>query len=83
MGIKNMVAKDIYELFKDFNPSSFERVDANSANVSWALPSSSAKAMLALSKPILKKLEEDMEDEQRLLEDDEVLIRVSMTTYLG
>ena len=43
---------DIHEYFSEFSPVSFEWVDKNSANVIWALPSSAAKALLTLSRPL-------------------------------
>lgn len=67
-GLKSPSAEDYYDYFKDFNPVSFEWVDAESANVVWALPNSSAKAMLSLSRPLLRKEEEAMEVNQRAAE---------------
>ena len=45
-------SEDIHEYFSEFSPVSFEWVDKNSANVIWALPSSAAKALLTLSRPL-------------------------------
>lgn len=45
-------SEDIQEYFSEFSPVSFEWVDKNSANVIWALPSSAAKALLTLSRPL-------------------------------
>ena len=51
-------SEDIHEYFAEFSPVSFEWVDNNSANVIWALPSSAAKALLTLSRP-LKQVSEN------------------------
>ena len=61
-GFSKMVAEDIYEYFKDFSPISYEWVNNSSANVIWALSTSSAKALLGLSRPIVFP-EEEAEDE--------------------
>merc|ERR1711997_41061 len=45
-------SEDIHEYFLEFSPVSFEWVDNNSANVIWALPSSAAKALLTMSRPL-------------------------------
>ena len=62
-GIEAMIAEDIYEYFKEFNPVSFERVNSDSANIVWAMASSSAKAMITLSKPLSKRVVEANDDE--------------------
>ncbi len=49
---------DVHDYFKDFNPVSMELVDGNTVNVVWALPSSAAKAMLSLSRPIMERGDE-------------------------
>merc|ERR1719385_286814 len=51
---RGLTSEDIYEYFKDldFAPVSMEWVDNNSCNVIWALATSSARAMLSLSRPI-------------------------------
>ena len=68
-----MRAENVYEYFKEFSPVSLEWVDGNSANVVWALPLSCARALLALSKPLLSKEEEGMEINERVAgeEDDQ------------
>lgn len=62
-GFGHLSAEDIAEYFKQFNPVSFEWVDKNSANVIWALPASPANAMIALSRPIVRR-DEGEEDEE-------------------
>ena len=47
-------SEDIHDYFSEFSPVSFEWVDKNSANVIWALPSSAAKALLTLSRPLIQ-----------------------------
>ncbi len=63
-GFGAMRAEDVYEYFKEYNPVSLEWVDGNSANVVWALPPSCARALIALSKPILPSREEEEEEEE-------------------
>merc|ERR1712226_693283 len=71
-------SEDIHEYFSEFSPVSFEWVDKNSANVIWALPSSAAKALLTLSRP----LKEDgvgshkaniSQYDEKIAEDDEMI----------
>ena len=63
-------AENVYEFFKEFNPVSFEWVDGGSANVIWALPSSAAKAMICLSRPLLEREDEVMEVNERVAGED-------------
>ena len=72
---RKIKSDDIYAYFKehDLAPVSFEWVDANSANVIWALGSSSAKALLTLSRPIV--VPHRNEDEASMEDDDMVLVR--------
>ncbi len=71
-GFGAMKAEDVYDYFKEYNPVTLEWVDGNSANVVWALPFSCAKALLALSRPLLSREEEGMEVNERVAgEEDE------------
>lgn len=69
-GVGKMVAEDIYDYFKEFNPISYEWVDSKSVNVGWALSSTSAQALLALSRPILEAEDEAMEVNERVVDEN-------------
>lgn len=69
-GFEKQTAEDIYEYFKEFNPVSFEWVDKQSANVIWAFGSSSAKALLDLSRPLLERDESGMEVNERVVNEE-------------
>jgi len=65
-GLSGLSAHHVYNYFKEFNPISLEWVDGDSANVVWTLPLSAAKALLALSRPLLSKEDEPMEVNERV-----------------
>ena len=71
-------SEDIHAYFSEFSPVSFEWVDKNSANVIWALPSSAAKALLTLSRPLKQDCTRDDKDVAKVIEpaaeeDDEMV----------
>lgn len=74
-------SEDIHEYFSEFSPVSFEWVDKNSANVIWALPSSAAKALLTLSRPLMQGDNQALkgnssQDGQSAVEDDDEMIDI-------
>jgi hypothetical protein len=70
LAVRKSALKEISDYFLQFNPVSFEWVTGQSANLIWALPQSSAKALLALSRPLIARSDESMEVNERVIDEN-------------